>query len=45
MITRSTEYIAHLWGQMPKAWGPVCDAASCSRHLRMKPIAWSEIGR
>ena len=41
MITRSTEYIAHLWGQMPQAWGPVCDRVVFSA-LADEPIAWSE---
>ena len=41
MITRSTEYIAHLWGQMPQAWGPLCDRVVFSA-LADEPIAWSE---
>jgi hypothetical protein len=41
MITRSIEYVAHLWGQMPQAWGPVCDRVVFSAIVD-EPIAWSK---
>lgn len=25
MLTRTCEYASHLWGQMPREWGPACD--------------------
>ena len=41
MITRSCEFIAHLWGQMPQSWGPVCDRVVFSA-LSGEPLAWTE---
>lgn len=41
MITRSCEFIAHLWGQMPQRWGPVCDRVVFSA-LNGQSLAWTE---
>lgn len=40
LITRQCEFIAHLWGQMPQSWGPVCDRVVYYA-LQRQRLAWS----
>ncbi len=41
MITQNCEFIAHLWGQMPQSWGPICDRVVFSA-LNGQSLAWTE---
>ncbi|MFN4140654.1 glycosyltransferase family A protein [Aestuariivirga sp.] len=41
LLTHDCEYIAHLWGQMPQSWGPVCDRIVFSA-LQGMNLAWTD---
>ena len=40
LLTRDCEYAIHLWGQMPRSWGPVCDRVAYSALLDIR-LEWS----
>ncbi len=40
-ITRDCEYALHLWGQMPREWGPLCDRV-VYWELNGQRLAWTK---
>ena len=40
-ITRDCEYALHLWGQMPREWGPLCDRV-VYWELNGQRLAWTQ---
>jgi glycosyltransferase involved in cell wall biosynthesis len=41
LITRSRQFISHIWGQMPQSWGPVCDRVVFSMLANLPLIEWT----